>query len=140
MSISLLPQKRGHESALTSDFQQARIAGAKERLDTCLKSLLERDFSTFAEVVEHDSNLMHAVMMTSKPPLFYWLPASLKIMERVRQLRYDGLQVCYTLDAGPNVHCLCMKSNSLQVRDALSQVENVIDIRIAAPGQGVEVL
>lgn len=126
--------REGHHSADTSDLQTARVAGAEERLRLCKRALFDQDFHTFAEVVEYDSNLMHAVMMTSRPPLFYWLPPTLTIMARVREWREDGLHVCYTLDAGPNVHCLCLRQDVEQVRQGLSQINGVVDIRTAVPG------
>jgi diphosphomevalonate decarboxylase len=128
--------KQGHPTANTSDLQPARVAGAETRLRLCKQAVLDRDFTTFAEVVELDSNLMHAVMMTSHPPLFYWQPTSLAVMENVRQLRRDGVQVCYTLDAGPNVHCLCIAAHKEQVERSLRQINGVIDVRIAAVGGG----
>lgn len=128
--------RAGHISASTSDLQSARVAGAMDRFNICHQAIMERDFDMLAEVVEHDSNLMHAVMMTSRPPLFYWLPTSLIVMERVRQLRGDGLSVCYTLDAGPNVHCICTEDHALQVADAVRAIDGVIDVRVAKPGQG----
>jgi diphosphomevalonate decarboxylase len=130
----------GHHSALTSGLQEARIAGAGERLQACKMAILERDFATFAEVIEHDSNLMHAVMMTSRPPLFYWLPASLTIMEQVRRWREEGLQVCYTLDAGPNVHCICVRSDAEKVSERLKSLSDVLEIRTANPGSGAQVV
>ncbi len=130
----------GHPSAQTSDLQAARIAGADERVAICKQAILDRDFSTFAEVVERDSNLMHAVMMTSRPPLFYWLPASLAIMGQVRQWRADGLSVCYTLDAGPNVHCICIRKDAEQVSAKLKALSEVLEVRTAAPGTGAQVI
>ncbi len=126
----------GHQSANTSDLQAGRLTRVENRLGRCKEALLNRDFYTFAEVVEEDSNLMHSVMMTSKPPLFYWQPASLAIMHSVRQWRDDGLQVCYTLDAGPNVHCICVRKDVQQVITRLKMISGVLDIRVAAPGIG----
>ncbi|MBC8100660.1 MAG: diphosphomevalonate decarboxylase [Armatimonadetes bacterium] len=128
--------KEGHETAHSSDLQLARVHGAAERLRICKTAIMARDFATFAEVVEQDSNLMHAVMMTSRPPLFYWLPATLSIMQRVRAWRADGLNVCYTLDAGPNVHCICTADSAEQVRSGLAQMPGVQEVRSAAPGGG----
>ncbi len=128
--------KQGHTTAHTSDLQAARVAGAADRVNQCRQAVLDRDFETFAHVVELDSNLMHAVMMTSQPPLFYWQPASLTVMENVRQRRQDGLRVCYTLDAGPNVHCLCTADHSQQVEQSLRQIAGVIDVRTAPVGGG----
>jgi diphosphomevalonate decarboxylase len=125
---------KGHPTARTSVLQNARLAGATERQATCKKAVLTRDFATFAEVVEYDSNLMHAVMMTSRPPLFYWMPATLTVMDAVRQWRAAGLKVCYTLDAGPNVHCICLDSDANQVINSLQTMSGIVDIRVAKPG------
>ncbi|MDX2160591.1 MAG: diphosphomevalonate decarboxylase [bacterium] len=128
--------KAGHRSADSSDLQAARVAGAAARLDVCQQALLDRDFAAFAEVVEHDSNLMHAVMMTSRPPLFYWQPATLTVMEQVRGWRAEGLRVCYTLDAGPNVHCICVGDDADEVSRRLAVLSGIVDIRRAGAGEG----
>jgi diphosphomevalonate decarboxylase len=130
----------GHHSAKTSDLQQARVTGAAARFETCKRAILERDFSAFAEVVEQDSNLMHAVMMTSRPPLFYWLPPTLAIMESIRRWRAEGLQVCYTLDAGPNVHCICIGNDADEVSRRLQTLSNILDVRVARPGAGAQII
>ena len=130
----------GHRSADTSDLQQARVAGAQVRFETCKRAILDRDFSSFADVVEQDSNLMHAVMMTSRPPLFYWLPPTLTIMNNVRRWRAEGIQVCYTLDAGPNVHCICVRNDAEEVSTRLKAVSDVLDVRVAGPGGGAQII
>lgn len=124
----------GHASADTSDLQPARVEGAFKRFDICREAVLARDFSTLAEVVEMDSNLMHAVMMTSRPAIFYWQPPTLALMAAVRQLRADGLRVCYTLDAGPNVHCICVRDDAEQVSQALKNISGVVDLKQAGVG------
>ncbi|MCA9913063.1 MAG: diphosphomevalonate decarboxylase, partial [Anaerolineae bacterium] len=47
--------RQGHTTANTSDLQQARVDGAAERVQVCKEAILDRDFTRFAEVVEHDS-------------------------------------------------------------------------------------
>lgn len=132
--------QEGHRSAHTSDLQAARVAGAEQRLRRCKQAIRERDFATFAEVVEHDSNLMHAVMMTSRPPLFYWLPLTLTIMEAVRGWRQEGLQVCYTLDAGPNVHCICIRNEAERVSAGLRNLSDTMVLHVAEPGGAAVIL
>lgn len=131
---------QGHQSAQTSDLQIARLAGAIERFETCKKAILSRDFESFAKVVEHDSNLMHAVMMTSQPPLFYWLPASLVVMEAIRKWRVEEIRVCYTLDAGPNVHCICVRKDAPEVSKRLQSMSEVFEVRIAGAGSGAHLV
>lgn len=132
--------KAGHTSATTSDLQHARVVGAQQRFKISKQAILSRDFSTFAKVTELDSNLMHAVMMTSDPPLFYWLPESLLIMQRVREWRRDGLDVCYTLDAGPNVHCICTSACVNDVKQLLTSLSGVKQVLTAFPGQGAHLI
>ena len=56
----------GHSVAGSSVLQRARVETADERLSQARNAILGRDFEKLAEVVEEDSNLMHAVMMTSR--------------------------------------------------------------------------
>jgi len=130
----------GHTSAHTSELQATRVEHAPQRLAECKAALLERNFDAFAEIVERDSNLMHAVMMTSRPPLFYWHPVSLDIMTQVRRWRADGLPVCYTLDAGPNVHCICTAAAADEVIARLKAMSGVDEVRAARPGGPAVVL
>ncbi|NJL54703.1 diphosphomevalonate decarboxylase [bacterium] len=132
--------RAGHISAGTSDLQAARVQGAVSRLQMVKQSILDRDFRQFAEVVELDSNLMHAVMMTSKPPLFYWHPASLALMQQVRAWRSEGINVCYTLDAGPNVHCICTEDSLGPLMERLALLDSVQETFVARPGAGAEII
>jgi diphosphomevalonate decarboxylase len=132
--------QEGHLSANTSDLQAARVARAGERFKACKQAILKRDFAAFAEVVEHDSNLMHAVMMTSRPPLFYWMPDTLVVMDAVRRWRAEGVQVCYTLDAGPNVHCICVRKDAAAVSSGLKELSSSMDVCVADPGGGAILL
>jgi diphosphomevalonate decarboxylase len=124
----------GHKLANTSVLQTARLADTPARLERCRRALLERDFEDLAEVVELDCNLMHAVMMTSNPPLLYWQPITLAVIHAVRGWRESGMPVCYTIDAGPNVHVLTLAGFMDQVNQRLSQIPGVEDVLIAKPG------
>ncbi len=111
----------GHARAPTSPLQEARVADAPRRLLACRNAILERDFQSLAKIVEQDSDMMHAIMMTSEPPLHFWSGATLQVMVTVRDLRNQGVSVCYTIDAGPNVHCLCLPESENDVMQAMTQ-------------------
>lgn len=130
----------GHTLAESSPLQAARLEGAAQRLELCRQAILERDFDALTEVVELDCNLMHAVMMTSTPPLLYWQPATLAVMRAVVNWRLDGLPVCYTIDAGPNVHVLCPGQYAAQVKAQLGQVPGVERVLMARPGGATRLL
>lgn len=124
----------GHALAPSSPLQAARVADAPRRLDICRRALLERDFKALAAIIEQDSDLMHAVMMTSRPALFYWKPATLAVMEAVREWREGGLAVAYTIDAGPNVHVICPQETAAQVTEMLKALSGVSSVLVAKAG------
>lgn len=103
----LVSSRQGHQLAASSPFYSTRLNLLHERLGTVRQAILDRDFQTLADAVEREAVELHMIAMTSQPPIFYWQPATLRVLDRVRQLRREGLQVCATVDAGPNVHVLC---------------------------------
>jgi diphosphomevalonate decarboxylase len=124
----------GHALARTSPLQAARVADAPRRLDLCRHAILECDFETLAAVVELDSDMMHAVMMTSTPGLFYWQPASMTVMESVRGWRKKGMPVCYTVDAGPNIHVICPREQAREVERSVRELPGVQEVLTAGVG------
>jgi len=124
----------GHSLAPTSLLQSVRVANAPRRLDICREAIRRRDFKVLAEVVELDSNLMHAVMITSTPSVMYWQPETVKIMQVVKSWRSGGLPVCYTIDAGPNVHVLCTSAAAGDVASRLVHLPGVIKVLLSHPG------
>ena len=125
---------RGNTLARTSPLQAARIADAPRRLNICRRAILERDFSTFAGIVELDSTLMHAVMMTSTPALYYWKPETLALLQLIREARMQGLHACTTVDAGPNVHVICEADAAANVLRLVGSQPGVREVRCARPG------
>ena len=118
----------GMRTADSSPLQAARVQDSERRLDLCRVAIQDRDFQALAAVAELDSNLMHAVMMTSHPPLFYWQPGSLGLMKAVKAWQAEGLSVTYTLDAGPNVHVITTTQDLGEVLNCLRQFPGVIDV------------
>lgn len=110
----------GHTIAPTSPLQSSRVKDTPRRLNQCRKAILEKDFFALANIVEQDCLMMHTVMMTSSPGLFYWKPATLDVIQKTVALRERGLPVFYTIDAGPNVHII---TTSEHVTALLSEVK-----------------
>lgn len=124
----------GHALADSSPLQAARVADAPRRLEICRRAILQKDFEAFAEVIEHDSDMMHAVMMTSRPPLMYWQPATVGIFHAVRAWRQQSIPAAYTVDAGANVHVLCLSEYAAQVEAKLRELPGVSDVLTARAG------
>jgi len=130
----------GHKLAGTSPIQAARVEDTPHRLNLCRSAILTRDFEKLSYIVELDCNLMHSVMMTSNPPLRYYEPTSLLIMNEVFSWRNQGLPSCYTVDAGPNVHVLTLADQLNQVKQKLMDIPGVLRVLISHVGKGAQIL
>jgi diphosphomevalonate decarboxylase len=124
----------GHALADTSPLQAARLGDTPRRLKLCRDAILSCDMEALAAVIELDSDMMHAVMMTSAPALHYWQPASLGVMQEVRQWRAAGIPTAYTVDAGPNVHVICPAEHAGLVEQRLRHLPGVGEVLTASAG------
>ncbi len=130
----------GHALAQTSPLQAARVSDAPRRLEICKHAILRRDFDALANIMEADSDMMHAVMMTSRPPLFYWQAVTLGVMQTIREARAKGMPVCYTVDAGPNVHVICSGSAAGETTKLLGSIPGVREVRQAKVGGAAKIV
>lgn len=124
----------GHQIADTSSLQPARVAGAESRLAACRQALLARDLATMGPVIEEDTIIMHAVMMSGHPPLYYWHPATMAVIQATQQWRREELPVYFTIDAGPNVHLICEAEHAPAVEAAARRIAGVQDVLISGAG------
>ena len=76
-------------------------------MDKMIDALTKHNLPAFIHTVESEALQLHAMMMAS--PMHYILiePNTLKIIQKIWQFRAETfLPLCFTLDAGANVHLL----------------------------------
>lgn len=101
----------GHNLMKDHAFAEARYHQANANLTSLLLALKQGDWNSFALIVENEALSLHAMMMTSIPGYLLMHPNTLSIIDRISEYRKQtGARVCYTLDAGPNIHLLYPKS------------------------------
>lgn len=105
---------QGHALMESHPFKELRYANANSRVKKLLEIMTKDDFGAFAEIVELEALELHALMMTSTPSFILMRPQTLELISRVREYRAKGHELCFTLDAGPNLHILYPK----RARDA----------------------
>ncbi|WP_299024233.1 diphosphomevalonate decarboxylase [uncultured Thermanaerothrix sp.] len=125
---------QGHLLAATSPLQAARVADAPRRLRIARQAIWRRDFEALAEIAEQDSMMLHAVMLTSQPPLIYWRGVSVELMHAVASWRREGIAAFYTLDAGPNVHVICLPEHAESIQRRLRDFPGVREVIVAQVG------
>ncbi len=130
----------GHRLAPTSALHRARLARVAELNRRVLDALARRDFAALGEAAEEDALLMHAVMMTSRPSLLYWLPETVMLMHRVHAWRREGMLAYFTIDAGPNVHILTLPEHADRLRADLLAMPGVQEVFVCRPGPEARVI
>jgi diphosphomevalonate decarboxylase len=127
----------GMESTrLTSPYYSAWCEGSDTDLRAAEAAIAARDFLKLGEVSEHSCLKMHAVMWAAEPPLMYWHPATLALMQAVRCLRATGVPVFFTIDAGPQLKAVCLPDALPQVVQVLRDVQGVQEVFSCGLGEG----
>ena len=124
----------GHAAASSSHFLTERLNALPARLARVRRALFAHDLAALGPAIEEDAVELHFVAMTSTPPIFYWSPAMVRVIEAARTWRRDGLAVYFTLDAGPNVHLICEVKDADQVAARAREISDVQQVIVNTPG------
>lgn len=97
----------GHDLMHDHPFAERRFAQAHENLDSLKAIFANGNLEEFIQIVESEALTLHAMMMTSMPYFILMKPNTLEIINAIWKFRNDTkIAVCFTLDAGANVHVL----------------------------------
>jgi diphosphomevalonate decarboxylase len=106
----------GHDLMFGHPFAEQRFKQAHENLSK-IKAILENgNVEDFIKIVESEALTLHAMMMTSMPYFILMKPNTLEIINKIWKFRNETqIPVCFTLDAGANVHVLYPNQNKESV-------------------------
>jgi diphosphomevalonate decarboxylase len=98
----------GHKLMDGLSYAPTRYAEARRNLIRLSEAMQQEDaIDLFITVVETEALQLHALMMSGDTPFILMEPGTLSIIKEVWRFRKaSGIPVCFTLDAGPNVHLL----------------------------------
>ncbi len=97
----------GHNLMHNHPFAEQRFEQAHHNLSLLKKILETGNVEEFIKIVESEALTLHAMMMTSMPYFILMKPNTLEIINKIWKFRSErNIPVCFTLDAGANVHVL----------------------------------
>ncbi|WP_299520212.1 diphosphomevalonate decarboxylase [Winogradskyella sp.] len=97
----------GHQLMHGHPFAKERFKQAHHNLGKLKAVFASGDLDNFVKIVESEALTLHAMMMTSMPYFILMKPNTLEIINRIWTYRKtNNSHVCFTLDAGANVHVL----------------------------------
>jgi len=109
--------RAGHSQMESHPYAAARYKMAMTNMLDLSGALKSGDFEKFIQITESEALNLHALMMTSPQSYLLIEPNTLHIVKAIRQFRQEtSIPVCFTLDAGPNVHMIYPAANEATIR------------------------
>ena len=97
----------GHNLMHGHPFAEERFVQAHSNLDKLKQIFASGNLEEFIAIVESEALTLHAMMMSSNPYFVLMKPNTLEIINKIWEFRESTkTPICFTLDAGANVHLL----------------------------------
>jgi len=108
----------GHNLMHDHPFAEQRFAQAHSNMKDLITVLKSGDLKAFISIVEREALTLHAMMMSSDPYFILMKPNTLEIINKLWAFRAKtGLHICFTLDAGANVHVLFPENEANEIQE-----------------------
>jgi diphosphomevalonate decarboxylase len=108
----------GHNLMHNHPFAKQRFTQAHSNLESLISVLKSGDLNAFISIVESEALTLHAMMMSSSPYFILMKPNTLEIINKIWAFRAQtGLYICFTLDAGANVHVLFPETEAKEIQE-----------------------
>lgn len=124
----------------TSPYYQSWIKQTTADFQIIEEAIKENDFTTLGKTAELNAMRMHSLTLSSDPSYLYINADSLKVINMVKELRENGVECYYTMDAGPNVKIICQSDKISAITDKLSDKFSNDQIKVSGPGEGIKYL
>ncbi|MBD3225366.1 MAG: diphosphomevalonate decarboxylase [Caldithrix sp.] len=140
-----LPKETGSTSGMvksreTSPYYDAWVETGENDLKAMKAAIDRRDFTHVGQLCEYSCLKMHALALSTRPAIIYWNGITLDVMHTIRQLRKEGREVYFTIDAGPQVKAICRTSDRQAVQDRIQQIEGIKQILTTNLGGDAELI
>lgn len=112
----------GHNLMHNHPYAENRFTQANENLEKISNILQNGDIKAFVNLVESEALTLHAMMLTSNPYFILMKPNTLEIINKIWKYRAENeSNICFTLDAGANVHVLYPENEKAAVNKFIEE-------------------
>ena len=136
-----IPSGQGMEmSRNSSPYYNTWLKQAQADYEAMTQAIRTMDFAKIGEIAESNALVMHTCMIAGRPPLLYWSGKTIEIIKAVWKWRSEGLQVYFTVDAGPNVILIARREDLNEVSRVAESMPGIQRIILGLPAGGSEIL
>ncbi|MFA7435209.1 MAG: diphosphomevalonate decarboxylase [Bacilli bacterium] len=127
------------KSVKTSPMYSFYVEESKKDFVDMKEAIENGDIIKIGNLTRKSFSMMHAVMLSTIPPILYMQDRSLAVIELADTLVLNGIYCYPTMDAGANVKLLTTKEDYEKVVLALEE-NGFIDYYISRLGQGATII
>lgn len=131
-----VPTSVGQTFIKDNPFFKTRLQYIDSKLSLCKEYIQQKNFQAFGELIEAEALELHAMMLTSRPPLIYFSEKTIMLIKKIQTWRLEGLSVYFTINTGHNVHIICQKKDVSDLKNKLSKVEGIVELFDNEPSLG----
>ena len=103
----------GHQLMNDNPFSELRFIQAFENISKLNSILKNGNLYDFCVLDESEALTLHSLMMSSNPSFLLMKPETLSVINHIQEFRKStNIPICFTLDAGANVHVLYPDENN----------------------------
>jgi diphosphomevalonate decarboxylase len=124
-------------SRMTSPYYRRWVETSPVLLAEARRALADRDWTRLGPLIRQSYLRMFATMFSADPPLIYWQPESLALLQVLEALRGEGFTAFETMDAGPQVKIFCPAGQTASLVAELDRRVPGLRFLTAAPGPGL---
>lgn len=103
------------------------------------KAIKAKDIDQIGHIAEENALRMHALTFSADPGFTYFNGETLTIIKTVEDLRNQGVNCYYTMDAGPNVKVIYDRGNRNKIVEELSNIVGPERLVVSQPGPGIKI-
>ncbi len=109
--VKQVTSSEGHKLMESNPFREIKFLSGRQNVIELIDAIKNGNEKVFRNIAEYEAMSLHAMFLTSNPYFVLLKPETLQIIDRLNKFRNEsGLEFCFTLDAGPNIHLLYSES------------------------------
>ena len=126
-------------SVATSPYYDAWRKVVARDMTAIKKAIEAKDIDLIGHIAEENALRMHALTLSADPGFTYFNAETLTIIKAVQDLRNNGVNCYYTMDAGPNVKVIYDRMNREKIVTKLSNIIGHDRLVVSQPGPGIKI-
>lgn len=116
-----ISSREAMENAKKSSIYSKWVERANKDFEKMKIALNNNDFNSIGRLMENNTIFMHNTTIRSNPSFSFLTKESYGIIKKIRRLRYKGLNIYFTADAGPNIKVIYLKEEENKIIKILTK-------------------